>query len=79
MNVELKQLPCMEFVYLDPRGLSHHLGDGAEVVERPLRRHARRAVGVREDAEVSRVVSCGIMICLLINFSVQNYEYLSII
>ena len=60
MNVELKQLPCMEFVYLDPRGLSHHLGDGPEVVERPLRRHARRAVGVREDAEVGRVVRCDI-------------------
>ena len=44
--------------YLDPCGLSHHLGDGPEVVERPLRRHARRAVGVREDAEVGSVFRC---------------------
>ena len=44
--------------YLDPGGLAHHPGDGAEVVERPLRRHARRARRVREDAEVRRVVRC---------------------
>ena len=44
--------------YLDPCGLSHHPGDGPEVVERPLRGHARRAVGVREDPEVGRVFRC---------------------
>ena len=44
--------------YLDPGGLAHHPGDGAEVVERPLRRHARRARRVREDAEVGRVLRC---------------------